>query len=196
MMPAFSDLLALWLFVIFMVGTPGPANMVAMAAGAQFGLRRSLWFLYGLTAGKFLLNLAMAFGLLVLLSDYPVLQDILKYISASYMLYLAARSWHQSGQPQSEASQLGFWQGLFVHPLNPKAWVMSIIAWTEFGPMLGPAITQLIVIPLTFVVVQMVSHTAWCALGELTARALPNNLLLTRSLILLTVAVVLWAVFL
>ncbi len=193
--PIYSDLIALWLFIAFMVGTPGPANLLIMSAGAQFGLRKSMPFNFGLITGKILLNLSMAFGLLILLVDYPLLHTILKYISAAYMIFLAMRSWNQASGSQVKKPQMRFWQGVLVHPLNPKAWVMSIFAWTEFGPALGSPSVQLLIIPASFAVAQLIFHTSWCGLGVLTARAMPQSLLLTRALTLITVAVVLWAVF-
>ena len=45
------------LFVIFMVGTPGPANMLLMTSGANFGFWRSLPFVAGVTLGKLLVNI-------------------------------------------------------------------------------------------------------------------------------------------
>ena len=55
-----------------MVGTPGPANLLIMSAGAQYGFRDCLPFGLGLIAGKLMLNLAMAIGLGTLLIFHPV----------------------------------------------------------------------------------------------------------------------------
>ena len=85
-------------------------------------------------------------------------------------------------------------QGILVHPLNPKAWVMTLIAWTEFGPQLGSFTIQLIVIVTSFAVVQIFVHNFWSFLGAVLSRTLPNSIILSRSLILLTIIVIIWAV--
>lgn len=39
-------------FAVSVVGTPGPANMVLMAAGAKYGFRSALPFVLGVCLGK------------------------------------------------------------------------------------------------------------------------------------------------
>ena len=85
--------LALLGFIIFMVGTPGPANLMVMLAGVTQGLRGCAGFISGLIVGKIALNLFIGFGFGVALAADPVLQKVFTYASASYMIWLAARSW-------------------------------------------------------------------------------------------------------
>ena len=195
-MSELSPYFELWLFIIFMVGTPGPANLLAMSAGAQLGVIKCLSFNLGLTGGKVALNIAMGLGLGFILVNYTVLQDFVKFLGAGYMIFLALKSWNNISQPDGKKITMGWKQGIFIHPLNPKAWVMTIIAWTEFGPHLGGFITQLIVITFSFAIAQIVLHTFWSALGAILSRSFPNSLLLSRSLIFVTVAVIIWAVLL
>ena len=179
-------LLSLWAFIILMVGTPGPANLLAMSVGARYGFLKCVSFNIGLTLGKIFLNLAMGFGLGVLL--------VIKFTGAAYMIYLALKSWNVNLQRSEEKPKVNWKQGILVHPLNPKAWVMTLIAWTEFGPQLGSFTIQLIVIVSSFAVVQIFVHNFWSFLGGVLSRTLPNSIILSRSLILLTIIVIIWAV--
>ena len=79
--------------------------------------------------------------------------------------------------------------------LNPKAWVMTLLAWTQFAPGLGDANTQLLLVPLTFAGCQLLFHSGWCMAGVALRRGLHKTLLVTRFLIVLTVFVVVWALF-
>ena len=189
-------MLALWVFIIFMVGTPGPANLLIMSLGARVGFWPAMRFNLGLVTGKICLNLAMAFGLLLLLAEQPMLKDAFKYISAGFMIWLALRGWQAQTTASEPQAQKGtsYISGVIVHPLNPKAWVMSVLAWTDFGPALGNEAIQLIVIPLSFAVAQLILHSVWCLAGVMMARSLQNSLMVTRTLIILTVLVVIWAV--
>ena len=65
---------------------------------------------------------------------------------------------------------------------------------TEFGPQLGSFTIQLIVIVTSFAVVQIFVHNFWSFLGAVLSRTLPNSIILSRSLILLTIVVIIWAV--
>ena len=73
-------------FIAFMVGTPGPANLVAMLAGIKQGLRGCAGFIFGLIVGKIGLNLFIGFGFGVVLAIDPVMQSAFTYASASYDL--------------------------------------------------------------------------------------------------------------
>ena len=110
------------------------------------------------------------------------------------MIYLALRSWNSNNQTNRQELNIGWKQGILVHPLNPKAWVMTLIAWTEFGPQLGGFIFQFVIITSSFALVQIVVHNSWSLFGAILNRSIPNNLLLSRILILLTIIVIIWAV--
>jgi threonine/homoserine/homoserine lactone efflux protein len=186
--------LALLAFVVFMVGTPGPANLIVMIVGAQFGLRRSAGFILGLVGGKVLLNLFIGFGFGVMLAEAPVWKSVFSYVSAGYMIFLAVRSWPRNAAAASSSDSrrhFGFLDGIVVHPLNPKAWVMSALAWGEFAPALGGFWVQLPLVVLTFAGCQLVLHSLWCWLGEVLGRSFEQNIKLTKLMIISTVAVVL-----
>ena len=190
--------LALLGFIAFMVGTPGPANLVAMLAGVTQGLRVCTGFIAGLIVGKIGLNLFIGFGFGVVLAADPVLQTAFSYASASYMIWLAVRSWPRSVNParnqhQSLAVKFRFRDGVIVHPLNPKAWVMVVLAWGQFAPALGDFSLQLPVVMLSFALCQLVFHSLWCALGAYLGKSFAYSQRLAKLMILLTILVVLAA---
>ena len=193
MSEAFFSLLV---FVLLMVGTPGPANMLAMIGGARLGVGPCLAFIVGLTIGKVGVNVLFGVGFGLLLAEQAILLLALKLVSAAYLAWLAIQSWNPQAMDGKDARKgLRFREGLIVHPLNPKAWVMSLLAWTQFAPDLGDFWQQMFVVCMTFATCQIFMHTAWCYLGSVIGRAIPNSLLLTRFLIVLTVGVVVWALF-
>jgi len=56
------ELIALTLFALSQIGTPGPANMALLATGAGYGLRRALPFVAGVVVGKQLIIWPLGFG--------------------------------------------------------------------------------------------------------------------------------------
>ena len=184
---------AFWLFVILMVGTPGPANMLVMSAGAQYGFRAMLPFQAGLVSGKILLNIGVSFGLATFLAHYQNAHFFLALISASYMGYLALRGWNTVPDQDDDRPIMGFRAGLFVHPLNPKAWVMTSLAYSQFAVNFEGVFVQYALVPLSFAVAQIIFHSLWCLAGAILGKRLHHSQKLNRSLILLTLAVVIWA---
>ena len=188
--------LALLGFIAFMVGTPGPANLVAMLAGVTQGLRGCAGFIFGLIVGKIGLNLFIGFGFGVVLAVDPVLQTAFTYASASYMIWLALRSWPSSvntarNQRHTSVLTFRFRDGVIVHPLNPKACVMVMLAWGHFAPALGDFSLQLPVVIVSFAACQLVFHSLWCALGAYIGKSFAYTQRLAKLMVILTILVVL-----
>ena len=187
---------ALWLFIVLLVSTPGPANLLIMTAGAQYGFARCIPFNIGLISGKLLLNVAMALGLTSIVQQYPEIAKVFAVLSVAYMIWLSLRGWNAHIDTQRPDRELSFRDGVFVHPLSPKAWVMAVLAFSEFMPATPTVAEQYLLIPLSFVLAQLVFHSSWCLAGVMLRRALGASKVLNRGLALLTIAVVLWALLL
>jgi threonine/homoserine/homoserine lactone efflux protein len=117
--------LALVLTALAIMGSPGPATISLTAAGAAFGVRRSLGYLVGIIVGTWLVLLAVATGLTALLLSVPSVRPALLAVSVCYLLWLAyhlARAPALSELPadRSPSTLLG---GLLLGVANPKAWV-------------------------------------------------------------------------
>ena len=195
-----SEIIALFVFVSIMVGTPGPANMIMMSAGVNYGFYRSIPFMSGIVIGKIALNVAMAIGFYDLIQRYPLLLDSLKYVSAVYMLWL---SFKMAKTPlNSKGKELvkppKVLEGLIVHPLNPKAYAMMTIAWADYGPLYDDNLTRLLIIGGCFGIVQILSHSIWCIAGANLTRIISNDDTKRKvqvSLAVITALVVLYVVF-
>lgn len=192
-----ESILNLTIFVALMMGTPGPANLLVMIGGASYGLKNCLPFILGLNTGTLILNVLIGFGFALIIHDSPTLQLSLKIIGGAYMLFLSLQAWFSPAENNPNLKpQFTFLQGVMVPPLNPKAWVMLTIAWVEYGSGLGSFAMQLLIIVSIFFGVQVVSHISWCYLGSLLKSSFKNSVWLKRSMIILTMAVVLWALLL
>ena len=188
-----AQFLPLWGFIVMMVATPGPANLLLMSAGAQQGFARTTPFIAGLITGKLLLNVALALGLIRLLPEDSPLGTLFMLLSAAYMAYLALRNWTPGTSNQNQ-KDFTFLNGIIVHPLSPKTWVMTTLALTQFGSSFDSPAQQLVVVPLSFLAAQLFFHSLWCLSGAALNRVFKQSLLMHRALILLTLLVILWAV--
>ena len=185
--------LALLLFIAFMVGTPGPANLVVMLAGVTQGLQGCKGFISGLIVGKIGLNLFVGLGFGVAFCQ-PASTSV---HLCQRMLWFCWRFDHGparsicQNQHHNSAVKFRFRDGVIVHPLNPKAWVMVVLAWGNFAPALGDFSLQLLVVITGFATFQLVFHSMWCALGAYLGKSFAYNQRLTKLMIMLTILVVL-----
>ncbi len=185
--------LTLLIFILFLVATPGPANMLVMIGGARQGVTACMGFVLGLICGKFCLNIVFGLGFGLFLMDQPLFSNVLKFVSAGYMIWLALQSWNDRATIVVGANPFSFYRGFLVHPLNPKAWIMVIIAWNQFAPALGTLEMQLFLVTVGFALVQLVFHTMWCFIGSLIKNALPQSQFLTRTMVAITVLTIICA---
>jgi threonine/homoserine/homoserine lactone efflux protein len=135
-----EQLIALMGFVVVMTGTPGPNNMMLLASGANFGFRRSIPHILGITVGCQSLLMAIALGLGQLLMRFPVLELVLKVLCGGALLYLTwglvkPALFRSAIVVQGAADQqpvvskpLTLWQAAVFQWVNPKAWMMMLTA--------------------------------------------------------------------
>jgi threonine/homoserine/homoserine lactone efflux protein len=115
--------------------TPGPNNVMLTASGATFGFRRTIPHMLGISFGCAVQLLAVGAGLGAIFAHWPDLQTALRWIGATYLLYLGVQML-KSGPAgtRDSARPLTFLEGAIFQFLNPKAWVMTITAATLFLP--------------------------------------------------------------
>src|SRR4051812_40270870 len=68
--------------------TPGPNNVMLTASGANFGFRRTVPHLLGISAGCAIQMVSVCAGLSALFTRWPVLQTVLQWAGAAYLLWL------------------------------------------------------------------------------------------------------------
>src|SRR6201981_3921333 len=130
-----SVLLAFIVFAIVMFFTPGPNNVLLLASGVLFGFRRTLPHIAGVTVGFAFMVGAVGVGLGAVFIAYPVLQVVLKYAGAAYLIYLASaisRS-HSVKSVVGMARPMSFWCAALFQWVNAKGWVMVIGTITAYA---------------------------------------------------------------
>src|SRR5688500_2572359 len=83
--------LALLIYAFVTSITPGPNNFILLASGVNFGFRRTIPNMLGISAGFASLLIGVGLGLGALLTAFPALHTTLKIAGGAYLLYLAWR---------------------------------------------------------------------------------------------------------
>ena len=126
-------------FIVFMVVmyfTPGPNNIMLLSSGLTHGFRRTIPHIAGITFGFAFMVGAVGLGLGTVFLAYPVLQTILKYAGAAYLVYLAVAIARSGPAEPTEANASGpmtFWGAALFQWINAKGWVMVIGTITAYA---------------------------------------------------------------
>ncbi|OHX14666.1 LysE family translocator [Chromobacterium sphagni] len=191
---------ALLSYVALMSITPGPNNLMLASSGVNFGFRRTLPHMLGISLGCGLQVFIVAMLLAQMLGWLQSWRLPLAVAGCVYLLWL---SWKIAGSGQPEARQqarpLGFLGAALFQWLNPKAWVMVLNASILFMPAghAGKAAAALL-LALAFAVVNLPCISVWAYGGERLRHwlAAPRALLLYNLLMGgLMAATALWLLY-
>ena len=127
--------LPLMTYVATMSVTPGPNNIMLAASGVNFGFRRTLPHLLGVSVGNSVQVLIVASGLAWVMGWLDALRLPLVVVGCGYLLWLALRQ-ARAGQTGrgGRVSPLGFVAAALFQWVNPKAWMMVLNVAILFLP--------------------------------------------------------------
>lgn len=155
MAPALAGSLALFMFASSI--TPGPNNVMLTASGLNFGFRRSIPHMLGISLGVMSMLLLVGVGMGSVFLRFPWLYDGLRVAGTAYLIYLAWRI-ATAGAPSEQTRQgrpMTLMEALLFQWVNPKAWIMVVGAIAAYVPtqnffvnlMLATALSGLVNLP-------------------------------------------------
>ncbi|WP_424971139.1 LysE family translocator [Dinoroseobacter sp. S76] len=170
-----ETLLALMTFALVSSITPGPNNLMVLASGANFGIRRTVPHLLGISLGHAFMVLLLGLGLGQVFVTWPVFHDVLKIASVAYMAWLAWKIAHAAAPEGAETAgrPFTFLQAAAFQWVNPKAWVMGITAVTVYTTPGAGALGALLV-AVAFCATNFPSVSVWAWMGTQVARWLSS----------------------
>ncbi|MEM8652698.1 MAG: LysE family transporter [Pseudomonadota bacterium] len=134
------DLLIILLAWIIGGGSPGPATLAISATAMTHGRKAGVVIAAGVVAGSACWGVAAGLGISSLMVANVWLFELVRYLGAAYLLYLAVKSLKSAISP-SDSQQMKassnklFVKGLLLHLTNPKA----ILGWGSVYAIALPA---------------------------------------------------------
>ena len=172
-----ETVLALMGFALVMSISPGPANFLLLASGANFGLVRTLPLLFGISFGFLFMVFLVGMGLGHVLEQYPAIHIALRVACGAYVLWLAVQIGRSRSLGRSEDrmdNPIGFVKAALFQWVNPKAWTVAIIVNISYAPP-GAAVPGLLQMILLFAVVNIPSIGVWALSGSAIRRHLRDR---------------------
>ena len=155
------------LFAAVMFFTPGPNNIMVMSSGLTYGFRRTVPHIAGITIGFAFMVGAVGLGFGTVFLAYPLLQTILKYAGAAYLVYLAVMI-AMAGPPKPGETGRGpmtFWQGAMFQWVNVKGWVAIIGTITAYAA-IAKFPLNIVLQVVIFLLMGTASITIWTLFGS------------------------------
>jgi len=176
-MITFELFAAISIYYVIMYATPGPNNSILTTSGIKFGFIRTVPNIFGIPTGHGIQLILVCFGLGALFTQFPILLNILKYVGASYLLYLA---WKMFGSLNISSAEdklvpLKYYEAILFQFVNPKAWVICITAVSLFYPRDENIILGTVFMVVMSTVINIPSISMWALGGSIIRNYLTNE---------------------
>ena len=172
-----TDWSTIWIFAVAsfaLCATPGPDMILVAARSAAQGRLAGLLTHFGVAVGSACHAILLAVGLSQLFLAVPYAYDIIRYLGAAYLLYLAWQafsgrdSFSAKAPMQRYSNSVIFKQGLISNLLNPKVALFYLALFPQFlDPATGSVATQTLVLAMILQIVGFAVHgfVIWLAGG-------------------------------
>ncbi|NQW15133.1 MAG: LysE family translocator [Rhodobacter sp.] len=153
--------------------TPGPNNSMLASSGATYGIRASLPHVFGVMLGFPVMIFLVGLGLGELFQTHPIMEQVLRYVGAAMMLWIAWKIANAaaSGSAGAASRPMRFFEAAGFQWINPKGWLAAVAMTSQFVTPENPLITSLI-ISIVFFFTGLTSTFAWLSFGRSMGRFL------------------------
>ena len=170
------EILSMALFWIVAAYTPGPNNVIASYSGFNFGIKKTLPHIFGVTFGFTFLIFLLVIGLVNVFKIFPIIQVSLKYLGSFFLIYLAYKIYFSKIDNENKSENpVKFIETFLFQFLNPKGVLIGIIivsTYVEHGENYLIYATQVVLFAF---VVSLSSITFWTFVGKYLRKFATNE---------------------
>ena len=170
------EILSIALFWFVAAYTPGPNNIVASYSGFNFGIKKTIPHILGVTLGFTSLVFFLTIGLINVFKLFPQIQIIIKYLGTLFLLYLAYKiSFSKISIETKKENPVKFIETFLFQYFNPKAVMVAIIVvstYVEHGENYINYATQVVLLALLF---SGTSIILWTFIGKFLRKFATNE---------------------
>lgn len=187
--------IASWVIAI----SPGSGAVLSMSHGLSYGVRKTEGTIIGLEIGLLFILLVAGAGVGSLLIASEMAFNIVKVLGACYLIYLGFMQWRSGAGNPLEGSETvapmslrrRIVTGMLTNATNPKGIIFMVAVLPQFMTDARPLWSQLAVMAVTLIAVDMVVMTGYAASASAlrplmrSARAMRNQNRLFGGLLML-----------
>jgi threonine/homoserine/homoserine lactone efflux protein len=170
---------ALAVFAFVSSITPGPNNLMLMTSGINFGMRRTVPHMLGVSMGFTLMIALIGLGVMKVIEAVPGSMLFITIASGLYLLYMAWKIATTSTSPAensvaaAKSKPFTFLQAALFQWVNPKAWTMALTAISAYAPK-SQGWAGVFIVAGVFGVINLPSTGAWAVMGAKMRRFLSD----------------------
>ena len=185
-----ATIISFALFSFVAAFTPGPNNLMLTASGVNYGFKRSLPHICGVTAGIHVAGSQCWTGLINALRRLSGIYEILRVLSFGFLIYVGWKIAMAGPIEDAKATKpLSFATAFAFQWVNPKAISVTLSTITAYTGASDTPTFDLVIILSLFFLVTVGSTVAWTIAGEYIGKFLKKDR--TRRLFNISMAAIL-----
>ena len=167
-----STLIIIVIAWMIAAGSPGPATLAISSVAMGQGRKAGVTIASGITLGSITWGIAAAAGISSIMIANAWIFEVLRYVGAAYLLFLALKSLKSAFHPvASKRVQVNgkrlFAKGMLIHLTNPKA----VLSWGSIFAIALPADAGLVMVLQLLIILIIASATVFIGYGFLFSMA-------------------------
>lgn len=171
-------------YVFVTTFTPGPNNIMSMSNSSRYGMKNSLAFNYGISVGFFIILMLSNIFSYSLYKFIPTIKPLMTIIGASYIFYLAYRTFKSkpiSNIKESKKTNT-FVKGLLLQFVNPKGIIYGITLASTFIVPYYRSIPVLVLFAMALSLIALISTIIWALFGSVFQKFMGKNYKLINTI--------------
>lgn len=185
-------LASFFLYAVVNAFTPGPGNILALNTVTNFGWKKGRRLFFGIFAGYYAVQIICAVFVFGVGTFLPKMLNIMKYIGAVYILWLAIHIAISRPAVTEETVSSSFMKGFLLQFVNIKIYMFGITAMAGYVAPYCTALMVLIGFELVIATIGTIATMTWIGMGLLIQKFYLKHYRIINIILALTLGECIW----
>ena len=172
--------------------TPGPGNILALNIVTNYGYKKGKTLFFGIFAGYYVVQILCAIFVYGVNSLLPNVMEVMKYIGAAYILWLAIHIAFSKSSTENAEQSASFLKGFMLQFVNVKIYMFGVTALTGYVVGYMSSFSALLFFELVIATIGTIATCTWIGLGVLIQKFYLRHFRVINIILALTLLECIW----
>ena len=172
--------------------TPGPGNILALNIVTNYGYKKGKTLFFGIFAGYYVVQILCAIFVYGVNSLLPNVMEVMKYIGAAYILWLAIHIAFSKPSTENAEQSASFLKGFMLQFVNVKIYMFGVTALTGYVVGYMSSFPALLFFELVIATIGTIATCTWIGLGVLIQKFYLRHFRVINIILALTLLECIW----
>ena len=172
--------------------TPGPGNILALNTVTNYGYKKGKPLFFGIFAGYYVVQILCAIFVYGVNSLLPNVMEVMKYIGATYILWLAIHIAFSKPTSENTEQSASFLKGFMLQFVNVKIYMFGVTALTGYVVGYMSSFPVLLFFELVIATIGTIATCTWIGLGVLIQKFYLRHFRVINIILALTLLECIW----